>query len=88
MDATERCESAGSTDEFCSAAHPLKDLEDFESSGMRRMPKPIEFVKDPPTNPWQIVLIPDEKNSMVRIEGYGNDLEAPLISKRVKIPAW
>lgn len=52
----------------------------FRQAG-KPVPEPIPYVLETPTNPWQIVVIPDEAAQKIRIEGYGMDLSQPLITK-------
>ena len=52
----------------------------FKQAGLR-VPDPIPYVLEAPTNPWQIVVIPDDATQTIRIEGYGVDLTKPLIVK-------
>jgi hypothetical protein len=38
------------------------------------------------TQPWSVILKGDDENKQVIIEGYGEDLQQPLISKEVDFP--
>ena len=35
------------------------------------------------TDKWQVVIIPDEENSTIKVEGYGSSLEEPLLVKTI-----
>ncbi len=45
--------------------------------------EPIPYVLNQPTDAWQIVLVPDDVQQMIRVEAYGQDLEKPLIEKEL-----
>ncbi len=53
---------------------------EFRQAG-KPVPEPIPYVLEKPSNPWQIVVIPDDAAQTIRIEGYGMDLTQPLITK-------
>lgn len=57
-----------------------EEEEEFRQAGMR-VPDAIPYVLEAPTNPWQIVVIPDDAAKKIRVEGYGVDLSQPLITK-------
>ena len=46
----------------------------------------FRFVTGAPTGPWQVVLVPLPATFQVRIDGYGVDPHAPVVSKTVPCP--
>lgn len=57
-----------------------EEEEDYRQAGIK--PKePIPYVLNQPTAAWQIVLIPDDAQQVIRVEAYGQELETPLIEK-------
>lgn len=46
-------------------------------------PVTIPFTLNKATDKWQVVIIPDEENSTIEIEGYGSNLEEPLLVKSI-----
>jgi len=43
----------------------------------------IPYVLNEPTDSWQVVVVPDDTNQMIHIQGFGQDLETPLIEQEV-----
>ena len=43
----------------------------------------ISYVINEPTGPWQVVVSPDNDYQVLWIEGYGVDLELPLLSEEI-----
>lgn len=39
-----------------------------------------------PTETWMVHLVPDDAAKQIRIEGYGDDLQKPLIVKKIDFP--
>lgn len=39
-----------------------------------------------PTETWMVHLVPDDVAKQIRIEGYGDDLQKPLIIKKIDFP--
>jgi len=58
-----------------------EDEYDPEAAEIRRK---IKYVKDKPTSPWQIVLIPSGADNGIRVEGYGEDVSTPLYVHLIK----
>ncbi len=48
----------------------------------------IRYVRDEVTGPWQVVLIANNKKSIIRIEGYGPDISEPVYSNEIAVPKW
>ena len=46
-------------------------------------PVTIPFTLNQPTEKWQVVIIPEEDKSIIRVEGYGDNLEKPLLIKKL-----
>ena len=46
-------------------------------------PVTIPYILNKPTTNWQVVIIPDEDNSLIKVEGYGSNLEEPLLAKEI-----
>ena len=60
------------------------DLSSFSTSKIPAMPRSL-YVLGKPTTAWQVAVIPDEQRQLVRVEGYGSDLEHPLIVKELAL---
>jgi len=59
--------------------------EEAKEFGLRASPAPTRYVIGKPTGPWQVVLLPDEAHKLVRVEGYGADVERPLIVRQIAV---
>lgn len=53
---------------------------EYEAAGIQPQAE-IPYVLNQPTGPWQIVLVPDDKQQTIHVKAYGEDLETPLIEK-------
>jgi hypothetical protein len=47
-----------------------------------------KYVLGQPSGPWQVVLVADEPHQRVRVEGYGNDLEHPMMVKELVVMGY
>ncbi|OVE81446.1 hypothetical protein BVY03_03690 [bacterium K02(2017)] len=48
----------------------------------------LKYVKNNPTGANQIVLIADDDEQSIRVEGYGNDLETPIYTDEVQVSSY
>ncbi|MDH4071066.1 MAG: hypothetical protein OEV30_11670 [Ignavibacteria bacterium] len=48
----------------------------------------IKYVSGKATSPYQIVLIPSEGNGTIRIEGYGAELDEPIVTRSITVPEF
>ena len=48
----------------------------------------IRYVRDRVTASWQIVLIPDDKQKIIRVEGYGPDTTKAVYTKKIAVSEW
>ncbi len=59
-----------------------EEEQQYRQAGIR--PKEaIPYLLEKPTDSWQVVLIADEAQQKIRVEGYGKDLSQPLIVKEI-----
>ncbi len=49
-------------------------------------PAGIRYAPQAPTGAWVVVIKADDEKKQVIIEGYGEDLAKPLVTRRVKYP--
>lgn len=45
----------------------------------------ISYVKGKVKKPWQVVLVPEKRTSMLIIKGYGKNIKTPIVETKVKI---
>ncbi len=60
----------------------LEGMSEGEKEMMRNAWSPT-FASHSPTEPWQIVVKADDARGMIILEGYGDDLSQPLISREL-----
>ncbi len=63
-----------------------EEAKEFAPSGVGLLPA-TTYVLGKPSGPWQVVLVADERRKLIRVEGYGADLETPLITKELSMPS-
>jgi hypothetical protein len=57
-----------------------EEEDEYRQAGIK--PKEvIPYVLNQPTEAWQVVLVPDDTQQTIYVQGFGNDLETPLIEK-------
>jgi hypothetical protein len=49
----------------------------------RDLPRGIPYVSGRPTAPWQVVLAAKPSRRLIRVDGYGAELSAPLVSRDI-----
>lgn len=65
------------------ASQVLLPEEEEQYREARIKPVTIPYSLNQPTTNWQVVIIPDEANSLIKVEGYGSNLEEPLLAKEI-----
>ena len=58
-----------------------EEKEQYKAAKIR--PVTIPYTINKPTGSWQVVLIPDDANQLIRVQGYGASLEQPLMTKKI-----
>lgn len=48
----------------------------------------ISYVKDKVHKPWQVVLIPDDANKQIIVKAYGDNINKPVITKKIHISTY
>lgn len=54
---------------------------EFQQRGMRPPKVSVSYALDAPTQPWQVVLIPDDEHQMIHLAAYSTDLHTPVLQK-------
>ena len=65
------------------ASQVLVPGEEEQYKEARIKPVTIPYTLNKVTDKWQVVIIPDEANSTIKIEGYGSNLDEPLFVKSI-----
>ncbi|MGK7882154.1 MAG: hypothetical protein AB4060_18945 [Crocosphaera sp.] len=65
------------------ASQVLVPGEEEQYREARMKPVTIPYTLNKATDKWQVVIIPDEENSTIKVEGYGSSLEEPLFVKTI-----
>ena len=65
------------------ASQVLMPGEEEQYKEARIKPVSIPYTLNKATDKWQVVIIPDEDNSTIQVEGYGTNLEEPLLVKSI-----
>jgi len=58
------------------------------TAGSPHTPEGIGYAPLTPTRAWMVVIKPDDAKKEVIIEGYGEDLSKPVVTRRVKFPPY
>jgi hypothetical protein len=67
---------------------PLPEELGEQAARLAALVPKTEYVLFEPTAPWQIVLVPDDRTHIVRVEAYGTDLEEPMLARTLSVPAY
>lgn len=65
------------------ASQVLLPGEEEQYKEARIKPVTIPYTLNKATDKWQVVIIPDEENSTIKVEGYGTNLDEPLLIKTI-----
>ncbi len=65
------------------ASQVLLPEEEEQYKQARIKPVTIPYTLNKATDKWQVVIIPDEENSTIKVEGYGSSLDQPLLVKNI-----
>ncbi len=65
------------------ASQVLVPGEEEQYKEARIKPVTIPYTLNKATDKWQVVIIPDEENSTIKVEGYGSNLDEPLLVKTI-----
>ncbi len=65
------------------ASQVLMPGEEEQYKEARIKPVTIPYTLNKATDQWQVVIIPNEENSTIKVEGYGTNLDEPLFVKSV-----
>ena len=65
------------------ASQVLVPGEEEQYKEARIKPVTIPYTLNKATDKWQVVIIPDEEKSTITVEGYGTNLDEPLLVKTI-----